>query len=86
MIFIKEITIKFIYQGYSTKIMRGGSFPVNIRRFKDNPEREAARIAFEWMKEIRKEGHIEEILKVTYDEDHDITDLVIALEKAPINK
>jgi hypothetical protein len=66
-----QITIRIIYKGYSSRLMRRGSFPVNSKLFKEDPIKEAARVACEWIKQIRRESHIEEIIEVNYDEDKD---------------
>lgn len=75
-----NITIRIIYQGFTSKLMQRGSFPVNIKRYEKFPDHEAAYVAHDWLKEIRKEAHVEEILEVIYNEDHDITDLVKKLD------
>jgi hypothetical protein len=80
-----NITIRIIYQGYTSRIMRRGSFPVDPFEFEVNPNQEAVRVAMEFLKMIRKEGHIEEILEVVYNGDKDITELVIKLDKAPLD-
>lgn len=35
-----KITIRTIYQGNMAKIMQGASFPVNEKRFKEDPDQE----------------------------------------------
>jgi hypothetical protein len=79
-----NITIRIIYQGYAARIMRRGSFSVDPFGFEVNPNQEAARVAIEFLKMIRKEGHIEEIIEVIYNGEHDITELVIEEDKAPL--
>lgn len=61
--------------------MQRGSFPINPFEFKVEPDKEAARVAMEFLKMIRKEGHIEEIIEVVYNDDKDITELVKELNK-----
>jgi predicted O-methyltransferase YrrM len=78
-----KITIRIIYQGYAAKLMQRASFAVNQKAFKVDPDRKAARIAYEWLKEIKREGHVQEIVKVIYNNDQDITELVKELEKSP---
>jgi FAD synthase len=78
------ITIRIIYRGYAARIMRRGSFSVNTFEFDIDSNQEAARVAYEWVKQIRREAHIEEIIEVVYDQDKDITELVRELEKAPL--
>lgn len=70
-----HITIKILYKGYSSRLMQRGSFPINQFEFEINPDKEAARVANEWIKQIRREVHINEILEVIYDDNKDITDL-----------
>lgn len=65
--------------------MQRGSFPVHSFEFNINPDKEAARVANGWIKQIRRIGHIEEIIEVFYAEDKNITDLVKELEKAPLD-
>jgi hypothetical protein len=55
--------------------MQRGSFPVNPFEFEINPDKEAARVANEWIKQIRRENHVEKILEVNYDDNKDITEL-----------
>jgi hypothetical protein len=46
-----NITIEIMYTSdYDSKLMQKGSFPVNNFHFKQKPEKEAARVAFEWWK------------------------------------
>jgi hypothetical protein len=79
-----NITISIIYKGYTSRILQRGSFPVNARRFKEDPHLEAARVTCAWIKQIRREAHIEEIIEVIYDDNNEITDLVLKIEKAPL--
>lgn len=77
-----NITIRIIYKGYEARIMRRGSFPVDPFEFKVDPNKEAARVAYEWVNQIRREGHISEIIEVVYDQDKDMTELVKELGEA----
>jgi hypothetical protein len=77
-----NITIRIIYQGYAAKLMQRGDFEVNRKRYEKYPDYEAAFVAFEWLKEIRKEAHAEEIIEVIYNDDINITDLVKKLDNA----
>jgi hypothetical protein len=46
-----NITIQIMYTSdYDSKLMQKGSFPVNNFHFKQKPEKEAVRVAFEWWK------------------------------------
>lgn len=65
--------------------MQRGSLPVNMTQFKKDTNKEAARVAFEWIKQIRREAYVSEIVEVIYNDNHDITELVRGLEKAPFD-
>lgn len=76
-----HITIKIIYKGYTSRIMRNAEFPVDPFEFEINPDKEAAGVAYEWYMQIRREQHVKEIISVEYNEKHDITELVKELDK-----
>jgi hypothetical protein len=69
-----HITIRVIYKGYSSRLMQRASFPVNPFEFEIDPDKEAARVANQWINQIRREIHVEKILEVIYD-NKDITNL-----------
>lgn len=79
-----NITIRIIYQGYTSRIMRRAEFKVNMKRFNEDPDQEAARVAMDFLKMIRKEGHIEGIIEVVYNDDKNITEIVKNMENAPL--
>jgi hypothetical protein len=79
-----NITIRIIYQGYAAKLMQRGDFIVNVKRFEKYPDHEAAYIAYDWLKEIRKQGLVKEIIEVIYNDSLDITDLVKKLDNAKV--
>lgn len=81
-----NITIEIHFKSDSdSKIMKRGSFPVNVSKFNKDQNREAARVAFEWWKQIKHENSYRiKIEKVTYDEINNITELVKQLDNAPI--
>lgn len=81
-----KVTIKIIYTSDgTTKIMQRASFPVNTKYFKDDPDQEAARVAFDWWKHIKRNMfHRVLINEIFYNENHDITKLVKELDKTPI--
>jgi hypothetical protein len=66
--------------GWENKILRTAEFPVNTFEFEIDPDKEAARITCEWLKLIRREGHIDHIISVIYNSDKDITELVKELD------
>jgi len=74
-----NIHIEIIYFGSRSDILRKGNFPVNSRRFNEDPDRAAAEVALNWIWEIRREHHVGKIIKVTYNKEHEITDLVMEL-------
>lgn len=80
-----NIIIRIIYQGSAAKLMQRGSFPVNTKRFKENADQEAARVAFEWLKQIKREMHVNGIVEVVYDGEKNITELVKKLDKYMID-
>lgn len=70
---------------YDSKMSQRGSFPVNVYQFRQNPNLEAARVAFTWWKLIKKDmSYKVAIERVTYNAENDITELVKRLDKAPI--
>jgi hypothetical protein len=71
-----KVTIRLIYLSWGGEILRAGSFLVNERLFQVDPNKEAAKVAKQWIKEIKHEHEIAEILKVVYDGSKDITELV----------
>lgn len=79
-----EINIRVTLIINDNKTLLEGPFKVNTYPFLENPHQEAARVSYEWIKKINKEtGHTAKILNVTYNNEHDITELVKKIEKAP---
>jgi hypothetical protein len=74
------INIKIIYRGYTSRILRDADFPVDPFEYEIDPNKEAARITLQWLKQIRREGHIDHIISVIYNSDKDITELVKELD------
>ncbi|WP_026693889.1 hypothetical protein [Peribacillus kribbensis] len=59
--------------------LQRGPFPIHKRKFNENPDKEAALAAFTWIKLLRrKSGYFydAELVKVIYDGENDITELV----------
>lgn len=81
-----KINIQIHYTStYDSKMVQGGSFPVNAYQFKKDPDKEAARVALTWWKLIKKDlSYKVAIVEVTYNLEHDITALVKQLENAPL--
>jgi hypothetical protein len=82
---MKEITIKIIYREYESRIMRRGSFSMNPKRFREDPDHEVARVAFARLHQFNREEYIKEIIEIVYNDDKDGTDIVKTLEKAPLD-
>lgn len=80
-----KISITIIYKSNGNKVSQQASFPVNSKRFKEDPHTEAARVTYEWLKEIKKEmSYSVEIDNVVYSGDNDITELVKQLDDDPL--
>lgn len=81
-----NITIQIFYTSdYDSKLMQKASFPVNTYHFKQKPDQEAARVAFEWWKLIKHDlSYRVKIEKVIYNGENDITELIKQLDNAPI--
>lgn len=60
------------------RITHGGSFEVNNREYKEDPEFAVAVAAYKFIEQIRKEtGHMDTVIdKVILDGQHDITKVV----------
>lgn len=71
-----DVLIKLKYMGWETNIERKGYFPVNSRRFKENNDMAVAEAAYQWIREIMRKENISKILEITYNGEHDITELV----------
>lgn len=73
-----NILIKINYKSDSdSKLLQKASFPVNTYKFKQDPNKEAARVAYEWWKFVKREmSYRVRITEVTYNEGNDITELV----------
>lgn len=71
------VNIRIKYSFPAGRAQQGGSFPLRGRK----PEQ----IAFEWIRQIKKEVNFEELLEVIVDGKEDITEKVLELEKAPLD-
>ncbi|WP_409297777.1 hypothetical protein V1498_06915 [Peribacillus sp. SCS-26] len=77
-----KINIEVVLLVNEARSLQRGTFPVNSRRFTEDSDKEAAAVAFEWIRKLRRlSGYFAEasIVKVTYEE-KDITELVKTLE------
>lgn len=73
----KYISISVTYVGPGgSKILQRGEFPVNLPNFKNDEFREAARVAKEFIEQIRRETGRIQLEQVLYD-GKDITHLCI---------
>ncbi|WP_428909455.1 hypothetical protein [Niallia sp. Krafla_26] len=75
-----NIHIELTYIGWESTITQKGNFRVDDREFREVPDKAAAEVTLNWIKGIRRERGINNILKVTYNNEHDITDLVKDLD------
>lgn len=71
-----QIVIKLHYFVNGMKNLQQGEFRVNVRKYKEDPDKEAARIAYKWFHELRREFIYElRLHKVLYN-GIEITELV----------
>lgn len=77
------INLRVVLNIEGNKVMREGSFLVNQIAFRKRPDYEAARVACKWIDSIKSEtGYRKtEIVKATYNEENDITGLVIGMNQ-----
>lgn len=72
---MNTIVITVHYELYGNRSLRSGEFKVNSRLFAQYPDLEAAKVAYKWIREIKRESGFEAIItKVLYD-GKDITHL-----------
>lgn len=79
-----RITIEIYYIVNGCRSMRKADFPVNMRGYKEDSDKEAARISYEWIKQIRKDHRYDVgVTMVIYNNENDITDRIKKLEEPP---
>lgn len=71
-----NVLIKLIYIGWESNIERKGTFPINKKQFEENNDLAVTAVAYHWIREIQRKENISKIIEVTYNRDHDITELV----------
>lgn len=72
-----HVLIKLEYMSWGGIVERKGAFPVNSGNFAAHGDLAVAEIAYRWIRNIMiKEHPVNEVVKVTYDREHDITELV----------
>ncbi|MFE0508096.1 hypothetical protein ACFY5J_22495 [Peribacillus butanolivorans] len=79
-----NINIKLYLHAKDTNFMQSGSFPVVVSHFKKDPDWTAAISAYEWIQQIQSEhGSSSDfrIVKVVYNGDIDITELVMKVRQ-----
>jgi hypothetical protein len=80
-----NINIQLFYTSdLDSKIKQSASFPVFTYQFKCDPNKEAARVTFEWWKLIVNMSYRVILEEVIYNGEHDITELVKQLDDTPI--
>lgn len=72
-----NVRISIKYLSPAGKVQQGGSFHTRGRK----PEA----IAYDWIKQIKKEVYFEELLEVMVDGNEDITEKVLEMQKAPLD-
>ncbi|MCK6203916.1 hypothetical protein KZX50_00445 [Bacillus infantis] len=80
-----KILIQIDYLGRHSEITQSGDFGVDAREFAIDPDKEAARVAYGFLQWIKKEMTVQKIRKVVYNGEKDITQLVVEMEKAPLD-
>jgi hypothetical protein len=79
-----QIHIEVMYVVNDCGGMRGATFQVNEKKFRENPDEEGARIALKWLWNIKKEhGYDIDVKKVLCNE-NDITDKVKGRSFIPV--
>lgn len=78
---ITHIRIKYVTTNGSN-VMQQGEFRVNNRAINTDPERALTQAAYDFLKQIKKEISVDKVLSVIVDNQFDLTDLVIALDKS----
>lgn len=68
-----------LVRGYP--VLSNGEFPVKERAYKEDPDQAAAKIASKWIDQSKREMDVDGIVKVLYDGEKDITELVKELQK-----
>ena len=71
-----KVLIKVHYAFNSTKCSQSGDFPVNYRDYKLDPDKAASVPAIKFISDIQKLFPEMEVIKVLYNEDIDITDII----------
>jgi hypothetical protein len=77
---LMSVLIEINYICWGNDISQKGNFVINTRKYKQNPNGAVAEIVLQWINDIRKKLNIDKLIKVTYNRDHDITNLVVALD------
>ncbi|WP_026694070.1 hypothetical protein [Peribacillus kribbensis] len=75
-----NINIEVVLNVNGINVLQKGTFPINNRRFKEDPDNEAAFIAQEWIKLLRKKSgyfYDSDIVRVKYNGENDITKLFV---------
>ncbi|MRX54863.1 hypothetical protein GJU41_12845 [Bacillus idriensis] len=71
-----QIVIDLHYFVNGVKSLQSGYFKVDVREFKNNPDKEAASVAHEWFRKIKRKYIYEVTLHRALYNEIDITDLL----------
>lgn len=63
------------------KFRQSGDFKVNVKNYKEDPDKEAARVAYEWFRKVKREFIYEVTLHKALYNEIDITEELIELAK-----
>jgi hypothetical protein len=72
-----NVTIQMKYMTDGGRAQQSGTFPLKSKK----PEE----VAFDWMQEIKRKVTYQELISVILDEEKDLTEKVLEMEKAPLN-
>lgn len=76
---LMNVLIEINYIGWESRISQKGNFAVDSWKFKEDPDWTVAAAALTWINKIRRENNVSKIINVTYNNEHDITNIVMDL-------
>ena len=75
-----QIVIDLYYFVNGMKTLQCGYFKVNLRNYKEDPDKEAARVAYEWFRQVKRDFIYEVRLHKALYYEIDITEEVVKLK------
>lgn len=79
-----NVTVELHLYARGTRWMQSGSFPVNLRAYKEDAKKESVRVAYEWFRKINGEYNYEAILEKALCNEEDITEELLKMIKSPL--